>query len=325
MIIQKDFPLSQILWYKIGGKTKYLLEAENSEDIKKALDFIEKNNIQKVFICGLGSNLIFTDDYFDGAVIRIVQTKKTDNSFQAKNEFATIFAGAVLDDVIQFSFNNNIIGLEWAGGLPGTIGAGVRGNVGAFGKEIKESLFSVEVLEIKNTGYSLRTIKKTDLHFSYRNSLIKENKNLIIVSTTFQLQPAAFEDVVKAKNTYMNNINYRKEHHPIEYPTCGSVFKNITDANQIQKILAIWPDIKESMDTKWHGKISMGYVVKRLGFSKYRVGNMQVSEKHANFIVNLGNAKASDVLTIIKEIQNKVQETFGFIPEVEVEIVSDTK
>jgi UDP-N-acetylmuramate dehydrogenase len=123
----------------------------------------------------------------------------------------------------------------------------------------------------------------------------------------------------------MNNINYRKEHHPIEYPTCGSVFKNITDANQIQKILAIWPDIKESMDTKWHGKISMGYVVKRLGFSKYRVGNMQVSEKHANFIVNLGNAKASDVLTIIKEIQNKVQETFGFIPEVEVEIVSDTK
>lgn len=323
MIIQKDFPLSQILWYKIGGKAEYLLEAKNTEDIKEALDFIEKNKIQKVFVVGLGSNIIFPGSYFPGAVIHIAQVKEPKpNDFQLKGEFITAFAGITLNNLIKFSLANNLIGLEWAGGLPGTVGAGIRGNVGAFGKEIKDNLFSVDVLERKNTGYSFKTLKKSDLHFSYRSSLIKENKNIIIVSATFQLQPANPEEVATAKNIYKNNITYRQKHHPIEYPTCGSVFKNISASDQIKKIISIWPDTRELIETKWHGKVSMGFIIGRLGFSGYRVGNMQVSPKHNNFIVNLGEGKAHDVLAIIKEIQKKVHTTFGFTPEVEVEIVA---
>lgn len=350
MIIQKNFPLSQILWYKIGGKAKYLLEVENAEDIKTALDFVEEKKIQRVLVVGLGSNLIFSDDYFDGAVIRIVSTRlplviarrkdeaipsttrlprslsvaRNDNK-RVKNEFITVFAGTTLDNLIQFSLANGLIGLEWAGGLPGTVGAGIHGNVGAFGKEIKDNLFSVDILERKNTGYSHKTLKKSDLHFSYRNSLVKEDKNLIIVSAIFQLQSASTEELVSAKNIYKNNITYREKHHPLECPSCGSVFKNISEANHIKKIISIWPDTKELIGDKWHGKVSMGFVIERLGFSGYRVGNMQVSTKHNNFIINLGDGKAHDAVSIIKEIQNKVHATFGFTPEVEVEIVNDTK
>lgn len=321
MHIQKDFPLSQILWYKIGGIAKYLLEIENAQDLQSALDFIKKNNIQKTFFCGLGSNLIFSDDYFDGAVIRIANAKPQDKDFQKKDEFITAFSGVTLNDLIKYTFKNNLIGLEWAGGLPGTVGAAIRGNVGAFGKEIQDSLFSIEVLEEKDSSYTRRTLKKDDLSFSYRNSLVKENKKMIIISATFQLYPADSSTLAEAKKNYLNNISYRKTHHPIEYPTCGSVFKNISDPKQIEKILTIWPDIKKEVETKWHGKVSMGYIINRLGFSGFQIGKMQVSTKHTNFIINLGDGKAKEVIAIIKEIQHKTQDTFGFTPEVEVEMV----
>lgn len=322
MIIKKDFPLSQILWYKTGGKAQYLVEAKNAEDVKEALKFIEENKIQKVLFIGLGSNMIFPDEYFHGAVVRIAQEEKLErNEFQIKGEFITLFAGVILDNFIKCSLNNNLVGLEWAGGLPGTVGSGIRGNVGAFGKEIKDSLFSVDILEKHTKGYAFKTLKKRDLHFSYRNSLIKENKNMIIVSATFQLHSANPDELVLAKNIYKNNIDYRKKQHPLEYPTCGSVFKNISKKDEVEKIISVWPDTKKLIDTKWHGKISMGFIIERLGFSGFRIGNMQVSEKHANFIVNLGEGKSSEVLTIIKEIQNKAHSTFGFTPEVEVEII----
>lgn len=325
MLIQKDFPLSQILWYKTGGKAQYLLEANNAEDIKEALDFIEQNKIQKVFVVGLGSNLFFSDDYFSGAVIRIVGNNKTSPLLLEKNGLIKVFAGEILDHVIQYSLDHHLIGLEWAGGLPGTVGGGIRGNAGAFGKEVSENLVSAEILERNDTQYLLKTYNKADLHFSYRNSLVKKNKNLIIVSATFKLEPATLQSLSEAKNIYENNIAYRKKHHSLEYRSCGSVFKNITDKDQVEKIISVWPETKELIETKWHGKVSMGFMIGKLGFSRYRIGNMQVSPRHNNFIVNLGEGKASDVLTIIREIQNKVHEAFGFTPEVEVEIVDGSK
>ncbi len=322
MVIQKDFPLSQILWYRIGGKAKYLLSCESYLDIIKALEFIDKHKIGKVAVVGLGSNLIFPDDYFNGAVIRIAETKALPDQFQKKNESVSVFAGATLYDLMQFAFDHSLTGLEWGGGLPGTIGAGVRGNVGAFGGEIKDLFFSAEVLAIKSNKHMLRTLYKNDLNFSYRNSFIKKNKNMIIVSTTFNLLKAKDQELANAKDIYTNNINYRNKHHPMEYPSCGSVFKNITEPEKLKKILTTWPDIEDLVRNKWHGKVSMGYLIRRLGFAGLRVGNMQVSEKHSNFIVNLGDGRSSDALSIIKEIQNNVEEVFGFTPETEVEIAS---
>jgi UDP-N-acetylmuramate dehydrogenase len=323
MPIQNDFPLSQILFYKIGGKAKYLINCESGQEIREALKFITKNKIDNVFICGLGSNLIFSDEKFDGVVVRIVQEKKSQHNFQKKDNLVTVFSGMILDDLIKFAFDNHLIGLEWAGGLPGTVGAGIRGNVGAFGHEIKDTIHSVDVLEKSGARYQARALHKDELNFSYRNSLIKENRNMIVTSATFNLSQASPQELAKAKDTYEANIHYRRTHHPVEYPTCGSVFKNINEADRIKKVLTIWPDIRERVTGNWHNKVAMGYVINRLGFSGKRKGGMQVSEKHNNFIINVDNGHASDALFLINEIQNKVQKTFGFTPETEAEIVNE--
>lgn len=324
MTIHNDFPLSEILWYEVGPKARYLLECTNKCDVLDAMAFLERNHITRFFLLGRGSNLIFSESYFDGVVIHLSRPQRMKpDIIQKENGIVDAFSGEDLDEVIQFAFANNLTGLEWAGGLPGTVGAAVRGNVGAFGKEIKDNFSSCEVLELEGTSFVTSKLTKDMLQFSYRNSLIKQKKNLLVLSTTFQLTDGDSDALRYAQIVYNDNITYRKAHHPLEYPTCGSIFKNITDKVQVEKIISVWPDISELVDSKWFGKVSMGYVIKRLGFSGYQVGQMQISEKHCNFIVNLGEAKAQEVLTIISEIKQKMSETFDFIPEVEVEIVNE--
>ena len=318
MKVQSDFEIRDELWYKIGGKVAYLIDVENKDDIKKAFEFIKKEKIKKIFFLGLGSNLIFTDDYFDGAVIRFLPNS---NSIRLiKPHIIEADAGAILDDVIQFAFDHNLIGLEWAGGLPGQVAAAVRGNVGAFGGEIKDSVKEVETFEIVLGKPRFKTLKRFELKFSYRNSVVKK-KGLGVVGVQFRLTSATPATLQRARQTYLNNIEYRKIRHPLEYSNCGSVFKNINNSEHVRKILDVYPDLKEKIKRDWHGKVAMGYLIKRLDLSEYRIGNALVSPKHCNFIVNLGSAKATDVLSIIKVIQKKFLATFDFVPEVEVEIV----
>ncbi len=321
MTVHEDYSLSKVLWYRIGGTARYFLEARNRQDIEEAVKFVKERNIKNVFVCGSGSNLIFSDDYFDGAVIMIARTVGTPD-ISVTDTTLTSFAGQTLDDVITQAFDHNLVGLEWAGGLPGTVGAAVRGNVGAFGGEIKDTLYQADVFDTNKQDFPLKTLSNPELEFVYRGSLIKKTKGLIVTCATFQLERANDAEVLRvAKETYLRNKDYRAEHHPLEYPNCGSVFKNIKDPEDVQKVLAVWPDIKEKVQNNWYGKVAMGYIISRLGLSGYRIGDAEVSHKHANFIVNLGHAKAADVRQIISEIQNRAQTTLGILPEVEVEIV----
>jgi len=322
MKVYPDFNLKDILWYKIGGRARYLIDVVNKKDLKDAFDFLSKekklsgNKVEKFFFLGLGSNLIFAKDYFDGAVIRFVPGEiklLREHIIQAE-------AGVVLDDVIKFALDKNLVGLEWAGGLPGDVGAAIRGNVGAFGGEIKDTVAEVETFEVVNGRPKFKTLKRFELKFSYRNSIVKKKK-LGVTGATFRLKKADDSEILRARQTYLHNIEYRKIRHPLEFPNCGSVFKNVSDPEHIKKIIEIYPDLEEKIKRDWFGKVAMGYLIKRLDFSEYRVGDAMVSPKHCNFIVNLGNAKASDVLSIIDTIQKKFIDTFGFEPEVEVEIV----
>lgn len=319
MQIHKDFDLTQVLWFRIGGKAQYFVQCQSRKDVFKALDFAEENHPKRMFICGLGSNLIFSDDYFEGMVIQIGAGTKPQVSLS--DTLVTAFAGETLDTVIQLSFNNQLRGLEWAGGLPGTVGAGIRGNVGAFGGEIKDNFVAAEVLQFDDKNIDVLEMKNADFNFSYRHSIVKERKNMIVTAAQFVLSHADREELVKARSIYAGNMDYRKTHHPLEYPNCGSVFKNIKKPHDVAKIVDVWPDIRTLVKEKWHGKVSMGYVINRLGFSGYTIGRARVSDKHANFINNLGGASAKDVLTIIKHIQDMCAETFAIVPEVEVEIV----
>lgn len=317
MTIYQDYTLSDILWYKIGGVAKYFIQVKSKEEILEALNFIQENKVSRIFVTGLGSNLIFTDEYFDGAVIQL--TPPDTGSFKLNTNVVESFAGETLDDLINFSLDKNLIGLEWAGGLPGTVGAAVRGNVGAFGGEIKDSFLEAEVINTKT--HEVKILGKDDLDFSYRNSKVKENKDLLVISAKFELSKVNKILVNKAKEIYYANINYRQEKHPLEHPNTGSVFKNINKKEQVEKVLSIWPDIKNKVEKDWHGKVSMGYIIERVGLSGHKIGAAQVSIKHPNFIVNLGGAKASDVVGIIDEIKSKVGAIFEFTPEVEAEII----
>lgn len=231
------------------------------------------------------------------------------------------FSGVTIEDLVEFSFTQNLEGFEWAGGLPGTVGGAVRGNAGAYGGEIKDNIISVDVLDYSTLNQSLKTLTKEDMKFSYRNSFIKQEEKLLVVSAKFGLRKVADSELKKARKVYEGNIQNRKDKHPLEYPNTGSVFINPRDKEEIEKILTIYPDLRESVEQKWYGKVAVATLIDRWGLKGYRVGDAQISEKHALFIVNLGNAKATDVLQIIDTVKKKFFDTFGFELQVEVEIV----
>lgn len=318
----KNFPLSEILYYKIGGKAQYVLKIENKEDLQEALDFVEKNKIKKILPLGLGSNVLVNDIIFDGAVLWFSSSLKN-GIIQKDSGLVEVFSSVLLDNLIKFSFDNSLIGLEWAGGLPSTVGGAIRGNAGAFGGEIAGSIYEVEILELlKEGGVVRKTFKASDLEFAYRDSLVKKHKNWIIGNSYFKLNIADADTLSKAKKIYLSHIDYRNKNHPIDYPSCGSVFKNITKKEDVVNILSLWVDIKDLVEKKWYHKVSMGYVINRLGFSGFRIGGAEVSTKHANYIVNVNHARFNDVINIIEKIKEKFFKTFGFYAEVEVEVVS---
>ena len=321
MLVYENVLLSTILWYQIGGIAKTVLDVSSKEDVYEALNYIRDNNFSKVFVLGLGSNLLFSDDMFDGVIIRFQSQNDGQGVRLLENGIIEAFAGEFLDSLIQAQFELGLVGLEWAGGLPGTVGAAVRGNVGAFGGEIKDTFIKAHCIRLNSdNSYEEITLNRDEMEFSYRSSKVKQEK-LIVVSAQFQLRDGTPEELLAAHEQYFANVTYRQDKHPLDYPNCGSVFKNISRPEEVSRILESWGDIKEMVDGKWHGKVSMGYVIDRLGFSGKQVGGAQISEKHQNFIVNKGGATSSDVKNIISEIEEEMQESFGFTPEVEIEIV----
>jgi UDP-N-acetylmuramate dehydrogenase len=319
MNIYENFQLSEILYYKIGGKARYILKIQNYEDLLEALAFVKKNNIHRILPIGLGANLLMSDEFFDGAVLWF--TKPDEQLIKIQEDgLIEVFASHLLDDVILFSFANSFTGLEWAGGLPSTVGGAVRGNVGAFGNEIKQIVEKVEVIDTSRNN-EVTYLSKQELEFSYRSSIVKKNPHLIISRVFLRLQKADEKQVAQAQNTYFEKIEHRKKNNPVEYPSCGSTFKNITEKDNVAKMLSVWPDIKDMVETNWHGKVAMGYTIKRLGLAGYMSGKGQISEKHANYLVNVGGAGFEDIYHLLEKVKETFYTTFGFYPEPEVQII----
>ena len=321
MRVYNNVSLSTILWYQIGGIVDTVIDVSSKEDLHEALKYIEDNNFSDIFVIGLGSNMLFPDQGFKGAIIRFLNQQDGQGIRKISDTIIESFAGETLDSVINFSLDSGLVGLEWAGGLPGTVGAAVRGNVGAFGGEIKDTFKKAHCIRLfPKGGYEELMLDRDEMEFTYRTSKVKKEK-LIVLSTQFELKVGMPEELLAARETYYSNILYRQEKHPLDYPNCGSVFKNISDKNDVEKVLEKWSDVKELVNSKWHGKVSMGYIIDRLGLKGKQIGNAQISEKHQNFIVNLGGAKANEVKEIIAMVEKKFQDEFGFTPEVEIEIV----
>lgn len=308
--IKKNIPLAKFTYFKIGGSAKYFCNVKTLDILKKALDFAKKNKLP-IFILGGGGNILISDNGFDGLVIKI-----SNSNFKISGNNIEASGGVALKKIIRESANRGLSGLEWAAGIPGTIGGAIRGNAGAFQGSIENIVKSVAAVDIK-TG-KIKKFSKEKCGFDYRESFFKKNPGFIIWSAELYFKKGAVPELKKAVK---KNMLYRKNRHPIEYPSCGSVFKNIHDKNNIKKILSKNPEIKNNIK-KWGNKIPAAYLIDKCGLKGMKVGGAMISPKHPNFIINCDNkARAEDVVILMGIVKEKAGHKFGIPMEEEVQLV----
>lgn len=289
IIFQKNISLKDYTTYRIGGPAEYFFIAETKEQLIEALKTAKELKLP-VFILAGGSNILVSDKGIKGLVIKL---KISD--FVPNQSGAQIGAGVQMSKIVAFAGENGFTGLEWAAGMPGTIGGAIYGHAQAFGTKISDAIKSVEVLDKRTL--EIKTLLKEQCEFSLKDSLFKKNKDLVIISAVLEFKKAGQEEIKEKMNNY---LAYRKKNHPLSYPSAGSVFVN--------------PESKGRV-------IPAGYLIEKAGLMGKRIGNAQISEIHANFIINLGDAKAQDILALITLAREEVKKTFGIELETEIQFV----
>lgn len=284
-IIKTNEPMSNHTSFKIGGKADYFITPNNINELKAVIEACKQNGIY-YYIIGNGSNLLVGDKGFKGAIIQIYTNM---NSFLVTETTIKAEAGIMLSKLANVALDNNLTGLEFASGIPGTLGGAVSMNAGAYGGEMKQIINKCTVINENGEIYELCN---QELEFNYRKSIISKS-NLIVLNAEIGLN---YGDYNKIKS-YMSDLNQRrKTKQPLEFPSAGSVFKRPYN--------------------NFAGKLIMDAGLK--GFS---IGGAQISEKHCGFIINKDNAKAQDVLDLIKYIQQVVNQKFNIWLETEIKFI----
>ena len=279
--------LSSHTTFRVGGKADAFLSVQNEEQIKNAIKVCEKYSVP-FFILGNGSNLLVSDEGYRGLVIAIGNDMA---EVSIEGNSVTAQAGALLGSVSQAAAKSGLSGMEFASGIPGTIGGAIVMNAGAYDGEMKNIVTQVRVLTKEG---EILTLSGEELEFGYRMSRVKKEK-LIVLSVTMLLEKKEQSAIYEKMNDFAKR---RREKQPLEYPSAGSTFKR-----------------PEGM---FAGKLIMD-----AGLRGYAVGDAQVSEKHCGFVINRGNATAKEVQTVIEDVQKKVKETFNVELETEVIFVGD--
>ncbi|MDP3762857.1 MAG: UDP-N-acetylmuramate dehydrogenase, partial [bacterium] len=262
--LKKNVPLAGYTTFKIGGPAKYFFTARSGEDAARAIRTAGKYRLP-FFILGGGSNLLLSDKGFSGLVIKL---QATDYKLQTTCLYAE--AGVSFATLVRESGKRGLAGLEWAGGLPGTLGGAIRGNAGAFGGETKDSLLWVEALD-KNLR--LRKFTRAQCEFGYRTSVFKK-RGWIILSAAVELKKG---DKAKIQSVASDHIKSRKKRGPLEYPNAGSIFKNC----ELKKApLKARERFAEVIKTDPFPVIPAAAVIAAAGLIGLRVGQAQVSAKH---------------------------------------------
>jgi len=296
-IFQKNILLKNYTTFKIGGPAKYFLAVKNKKELIEAIKSAKKIKLP-VFILGGGSNVLFPDKGFNGLVIKMENSKL---NLLSRNT-VYVEAGVNSAKLVKFATDNSLSGIEWFTGIPGTVGGAIFGNAQAFGFKMSDSIESVEVLNLKTL--KLFKLSNQQCKFSLKNSIFKKNavrgtgQNFVIVSAVLKLKKGKKQ---KIKERIKEYIDYRKKCHPIKFPSAGSVFVNPEKKVKNKKEI-----------------IHAAYLIESCGLKGKKSGGAQISEQHANFIVNLGSAKAKDVLHLIKLAKQKVKKMFNINLEQEI-------
>ncbi|MBU6500754.1 MAG: UDP-N-acetylmuramate dehydrogenase [Patescibacteria group bacterium] len=305
---QENVSLAGFSNYKIGGPAKFFFEAKNQQDVAWAVGEAKKLG-ERVFILGGGTNLLISDDGFNGLVL-----KPSLNFIEADGEMLMAGAGVLMFELLDFSVAKGLSGLEWAGGLPGTLGGAIRGNAGAFGREIKENIIQVESIDTNNAERHTRN--NQECGFGYRNSIFKElNGGEVILSAFLKME---IGDAAAIKKIMQEKIDYRLSRQPLDYPNIGSIFKNVPVELVSPEVLK---DCADVIKQDPFPIVPAARLIGLAGLKRTARGGAMISEKHGNFIINTGGATAADVKYLIDLVKKKIKDKFGITLEEEVQLL----
>ena len=277
--------MSDYTTYKVGGKALALVYPNDVEDLIKLINYLKENKI-KFKILGNGSNLIFSDETYEGVLIKLSEF----NNLEINDTIVIVGSGYNLVKLSLKTARMGLSGLEFAAGIPGTIGGAVFMNAGAYKMDMGYIVSEVKVL---TPDMNVKTLYNKDLDFHYRSSFLQKNKDYICLEAKLVLKHG---DVDKIMDVIADRKQRRLLTQPLEYPSAGSVFRN--------------------PENDYAGRL-----IEELGYKGKNIGGAYVSEKHANFIINKDHATASDVRNLINEIKDKVKEKYGIELIVEQEFV----
>ncbi len=303
MKIQHNIPLSHFTTYRIGGPADLFVSPKNRAELIEALSYVRDHAIP-YFILGTGANILVSDAGFRGLVIRNLYNHLSVSMLQptetARVHWLRAGSGATIDRAIHVTRQHELSGLEHFAGIPSTVGGALWQNLHFLNPDRTETVYIGNLLHhayVMNmkTG-EMNYYRQEDFAFGYDTSVLHQ-KSAVVIDAVFQLQPLPFEVLMRRMR---ENITWREERHPplATVPSCGSVFKKIQG-------------------------IGAGRLIDECGLKGFRIGDAMVSPQHANFIINLGNATAADVIRVIRHVQHVVREEKGYALEPEISFVGD--
>lgn len=284
--LETNVLLSKYTTYKVGGKAKVLAYPKNIEKLITLLKWAKTNNISYKML-GNGSNLIFSDADYNGILIKLTEF----DDIEIFDNKIRVGAGYSLMKLSRIALKNSLTGLEFAAGIPGTVGGAIFMNAGAYKSDMG---YIVQMIKVLTPDFRIVTLENKELAFHYRTSFLKTHPNYICLEAIIKLEKGkkeAIEEVMKSR------LQRRKEAQPLEYPSAGSVFRNPP------------------------GMFS-GELIENCGLKGKKIGGAQVSEKHANFIINTGNATANDVKELIDYVKKEVEKKYHVSLTTEQEFVN---
>jgi len=280
--IAVNAPLAPYTSMKVGGPADFFLEPKDKKDVVALIKYLRQQT-HPYMIIGRGSNMIVSDEGFRGTVINLeaglAGVSLVENLVEAEG-------GARLTKLVDFCIQNSLGGIEWAAGIPGSVGGAVVMNAGAHGSEMKDHVVDVEALR---KGDVIR-VKKEDAGFSYRKSVFVSD---VVLSARLQLVPGNKDELRRRKSELMARRNATQ---PLDLPNSGSMFTNPSGTFAAR-------------------------LIEQAGLKGKRIGDAQISEKHANFMINLGSARAEDVLKLIDLVRRTVHQNTGILLELEVKLI----
>lgn len=278
-------PMSRHTTFRTGGPACLFLRPENQDQLKKVMDFVRRLGTD-YFVLGNGSNLLVSDEGYDGVVVSLSKFNKVE--LKGTNQIY-VEAGAMNSTIASFARDNALTGFEFAAGIPGTIGGAMIMNAGAYGGEMAQVVTEVTVLSPEG---EIMVLDNSTMEFGYRTSAIK-NKGFIVLSVLLTLKRGKEEEITAQMKELAEK---RRDKQPLEYPSAGSTFKR--------------------PEGYFAGKL-----IEDAGLRGFSVGDAQVSEKHCGFVVNKGSATSTDIYNLIKEVQKVVYEKANVRLEPEVIIL----